>query len=321
MSCEPDRLGRRLAGALPGLARLRLLLLHRRVEAGGVDRDAARAQRVLGQIEREAEGVVELERGVAGQRVALLELARRVLEQADALRQRPLEARLLEVQRLGDERLRPLQLVVGVAHLVHERGHEPVHQRLGRAEQVRVAHGAAHDAAEHVAAALVGGQHAVGDEEARRAQVVGDDAVRGLVLARRRHASRRDGRGDQRLEQVDLVVVVRALQHGGDALQPHAGVDRVLGQIDALAFGVELLVLHEHEVPDLDEAVAVGIRWSRRRAAGDLVAVVVEDLRARAARARVAHLPEVVGGRDADDLVGAEAGRASSRSRTLPRPR
>ena len=169
-----------------------------------------------------------------------------------------------------------------------------------------MAHGAAHDAAEHVAAAFVGGQHAVGDEEARRPQVIGDDAVRGSILARRRHARRRDRRRDQRLEQVDLVIVMRALQHRGDAFQPHAGIDRVLGQIDTLT-GRDLLVLHEHEVPDLDEPVAVRIRRPRW-AAGDLVAVVVENLRAGAARTRVAHLPEVVVGRDAQDLVGAEAG-------------
>ena len=40
-----------------------------------------------------------------------------------------------------------------------------------------MAHGAAHDAAEHVAAALVRRQHPAGDQERRRAQVIGDDAV------------------------------------------------------------------------------------------------------------------------------------------------
>ena len=39
---------------------------------------------------------------------------------------------------------------------------------------------------------------------------------------------------DQRAEQVDVVIVVRALQHRGDALEPHAGVDRGPRQVDAL---------------------------------------------------------------------------------------
>ena len=100
---------------------------------------------------------------------------------------------------------------------------------------------------------------------------------------------------DQRAEQVDGVVVVRALQHRGDALEPHAGVDRGPRQVDALARG-ELLVLHEHEVPDLDEAVAVGVGRAGR-AARNVRAVVVEDFRARAARAGVAHRPEIVASR------------------------
>ena len=79
-----------------------------------------------------------------------------------------------------------------------------------------------------------------------------------------------------------------------------------LRQVDALAAG-ELLELHEDEVPDLDEAVAVLVR-AAGRAAGDVVAVVVEDLRARAARAGVAHRPEIVGGGDADDLLVGQAG-------------
>ena len=46
-----------------------------------------------------------------------------------------------------------------------------------------MAHGPAHDAAEDVAPALVGGQDAVRDQEARRAQMVGNDAMAGLSVA------------------------------------------------------------------------------------------------------------------------------------------
>jgi hypothetical protein len=66
-------------------------------------------------------------------------------------------------------------------------------------------------------------------------------------------------------------------------------------------------ILHEDEVPDLDEAVAVLVR---RCPAGrrDVVAMVVEDLRAGPARAVVAHRPEIVLGRDADDAAFGQAG-------------
>ena len=162
-----------------------------------------------------------------------------------------------------------------------------------------MAHRAAHDPAQHVAAALVRGQHAVGDQERRRAQMIGDDAQGGLLLALRIGSGQFGDGADQGYEQVDVVIVVLALQHGRDALQARASVDRRFRQRVADPRR-DLLVLHEHEIPDLDEAVAIGLRRAGR-ATPDLVAVVVEDFRAGPARAGVAHLPEIVGARDADD--------------------
>ena len=54
---------------------------------------------------------------------------------------------------------------------------------------------------------------------------------------------------DQRPHQVGVVVVVLALQHRADALEPHAGVDRGPRQ-RAAAPVLELLELHEDEVPE-----------------------------------------------------------------------
>ena len=122
--------------------------------------------------------------------------------------------------------------------------------------------------------------------------MVGDDLVAGLGIARRFNAGCGNRGCDQRLEQIRFVVVVRALEHGGDALKSHAGVDRGLGQRDAVT-GATLLELHEHEVPDFDEAVAIGAGGTGR-AAFDLGSVVVENFRTRAARAGLTHLPEIV---------------------------
>ncbi len=135
--------------------------------------------------------------------------------------------------------------------------------------------------------------------------MVGDDAVRGLVVALGRNPGLLHDRRDQCTEQIGLVIVMRALQDRGNALEAHAGVDRGLGQVEAHAAAL-LLVLHEDEVPDLDEAVAVGLRRSGRPAP-DLVAMVIEDFRARTAGAGIAHPPEIVGGRDADDAAVGQA--------------
>lgn len=83
---------------------------------------------------------------------------------------------------------------------------------------------------------------------------------------------------DQRPHEVGRVIVMRALQHGGNALEPHAGIDRGPRQVRARAVCM-LLILHEDEVPDFDEAVAILI-GAAGRAAGDLVAMIEEDFRA-----------------------------------------
>ena len=271
------------------------LALHGVGEGREIDADAARAQRVLREIERKAIGVVEREGGLAVEHGAFLQAGAFLVEKGKPARQHVAEARLFQLERLGDQRLGADQFRIGLAHLAHQERHQLAHQRLFGAEQFGVAHGAPHDAAQHVAAAFVRGQHAVGDEERRGAQVIGDHPVRGLVRAVGGDAGQIGDGADQRDEQVDGVIVVRALQHGGDALEPHAGVDRGPRQVDALA-ALELLVLHEDEVPDLDEAVAFGIGRAGR-AAGDVRAVVVEDFRAGAAGAGLAHGPEIVGAR------------------------
>ena len=83
------------------------------------------------------------------------------------------------------------------------------------------------------------------------------------ALARFGLARQRDGGRDQRPEQIDGVIVVGALQDGGDALDPHAGVDGGVRQGHALP-ARQLLILHEDEIPDLDEAVALGVRTAGR---------------------------------------------------------
>ena len=271
-----------------------------------IDGDATRTQRIFGQIEREAVGIVELERDAAIKHVALPHRLGRFVEQMQPLLERPPEAQLLAFENLLDQRLRANETGIGLPHLPGERGHEAVEQRLARADEVRVAHRAPHDPPKHVAAPFVRRQHPVGDEKGGRAQMIGDDAMAAAHPARGAHPGRRLRRGDQRAKQVDLVIVVHALQHRGDPLQPHAGIDARPGQRPTLAIGL-LVELHEDEVPDLDEAVAVFVGRAGR-AAGDVVAVIVEHFGARAAWAGFAHRPEIVGGGDAQDAAFGKPG-------------
>ena len=92
-----------------------------------------------------------------------------------------------------------------------------------------------------------------------------------------------------------------ALQQGADPFQPHAGIDRLHIQRAHRAI-FELLVLHEHNVPDFDKPVAIFLGRARR-AAPNVIAVIIKDLGAGATGAGGAHLPEIIAGGDANDPV------------------
>ena len=142
--------------------------------------------------------------------------------------------------------------------------------------------------------------------------MVGDHAMAGAKRPVARHAGRLGARRDQGAKRVGVVVVVHTLQDGGEAFQPHPRIDGRSGQVRAGA-GRPFLVLHEHQVPDFDEPVAVLV-GTARRAAGDAGAVVVKNLRARAAGAGIAHAPEIVGCGNTDDAVVRQAGHAAPQS-------
>src|SRR5690606_32754325 len=149
------------------------------------------------------------------------------------------------------------QLGIGVAHEADHCVHHAGHKRLLQAYRTALVDGAAQDAAQHVGAAGITGQHAVGDQEGGGAGVVGDGAVVGevgpivgLVAAEGRHHTL-----DDRNKQVGIVGRVDALHHHGHALEAHAGVNRLGGE---LAHG-GAVVLHEDVVPDLDVVGIVGV--------------------------------------------------------------
>ena len=268
---------------------------------------AAFAQDVEDEVGRATEGVVQQEQLLAGN--GITGIGQHAVQFLHTGIQRAGERGFLGLQRLFDQRAFDVQHGIGIAHLLGQGLQHAPEQAVGfqRTQLPQVAHGAADDAAQHITAAFVGRQHAVGDQERAGADVVGDD-TQGFV-AEIAGMGEFGGTADQVVEQVDLVVAVHMLQHGRDALQAHAGVHarRRQRQQGAVRLAVEL---HEHVVPNFDVAVAVLVRRTGRPA-GDVLAVVVEDLGAGTARAGIGHLPEIVGSvrcalvvADADDALG-----------------
>src|SRR3984893_98632 len=136
--------------------------------------------------------------------------------------------------------------------------------------------------------------------------MISDDAMRGAARVLRLYAGKIGDMRDDRTEQVDLVVVMVALQHRGDPLETHARDHRRSRQRNALP-AWKLFELHEHQVPDLDEAVAFGL-CRAGRTTRDVCPMIVKDFRAGGAGAQLAHLPEMVGPRDAHELVAGKPG-------------
>ena len=109
--------------------------------------------------------------------------------------------------------------------------------------------------------------------------------------------------GHDRLVAVGLVHREDVLEDRCGALEPHAGVDVLLGQRRHTAVRMEL-ELHEDEVPELEEALAVAARRALGAAAADACAAVVEHLRVAPARPRPSHRPEVVRAVEREDALG-----------------
>ncbi|MBP1773967.1 MAG: hypothetical protein H6P99_3130 [Holophagaceae bacterium] len=275
------------------------------LEARQVGGDAAFPAPVLHQVHRESIGVVQAEDVAAGQGAGR-DVAG--LEELQARGEGLAELLLFAVEGFLDAAHLGEQLGVLVAHGLEDGRRQVGEEQPFDAQLAAEAEGAAHDLAQHVAAAFVAGHDAVVAHEGGGADVVGDHlggGTVGVLAAVFRVDLRRlpDGVEDG-LEEVDLVVGVHALEDAGRALQAHAGVDAGLGQGGEHALGVAL-VLHEDQVPDLHDPVALAIG---RGVAGQVGAAVEVHLRAGAAGACVAHLPEVVFFPEAHDAVGPHTG-------------
>ena len=100
---------------------------------------------------------------------------------------------------------------------------------------------------------------------------------------------------NKRLKHVGVVVGLHARHGHHQALEAHAGIDVLGGQLHQ-AFVGEALEFHEHIVPHFHHLRVVGVDQLPARFGGyfGLVAQIDMNFGARPARTRVAHFPEVI---------------------------
>ena len=209
-----------------------LLLLQQLVEPVRVHRRPRVLRQLQGELEREAERVRELERVLSahpsGGGAPL-----RVFEQGHPLAEGLREALLLLDVTCAHEREVLAQLRVGVAEPPLDHVDEGWHHRALDAQPPGVRDDAAKHPAQDVAAALVRGLHAVGDQERRRARVLPHDPdrdvvalVRAVVLPDSDCTSSRIG-----AEQIRLEEAAHVLQRDRHALDAGARVDVLRRQL------------------------------------------------------------------------------------------
>ena len=271
------------------------LIGHRLVESVLVEVVAGDLDKLLGDLEWKPEGVVQFE----GHRTVEAPARRELVEFAVEQRRAGLEG-LAELRFLAFDRgehgvgIGP-QFRVGVAHHLDAARHEPGENRPIDAGEVGETDRTPNDPPKHISTVLVGGNHAVGHEEGHRAGVIGHQAQRhvgdlAVTDAVTRHPL---GLADEVGQHVGAVERMAAAEQRQDALHAGTGVDIRRRKVREHAVGTAE-VLHEHEVPDLDETV-FGRGVGRAAVGAEVGSEVVEDLRTRATRAGFAHLPEVVG--------------------------
>ncbi len=149
--------------------------------------------------------------------------------------------------------------------------------------------------------------HAVGDQERAGAQMVGDHPVADVAAGRRDRCSRRapTPRSACASDRCRNCRACPAAPPPG-ARAPCRCRSRACGRLTRSVLVTCSNCMKTRFQISMKRSPSASGR--ARRAAGDLVAVVVEDFRARAAGAGIAHRPEIVRGRDADDL-GCPGGR------------
>ena len=268
----------------------------------------------LRHLQREAIGLVEVERLLAAQHGAALALqvGHVSLEHLRAAIDRLLERLLLLPDHSLDVGAAFLQLRVGFIVRTDHGTNQLCHKWTFDAELVGIPHGSAQQTAHHVATFLIAWHHTVRDAEHYGPDVVGNAAqLRGgfRISPCARAADAFDLR-QERLEQVNVEVRLPALQDAGHAFKTHPGVNVALWQrLEYFAFLT--IVLLEDQVPDLDVAAAIAGRIARGLAAA--TAQVNVNLAAGPARAvgplgaRVGR-PEVLPIPETEDTLRRQAG-------------
>ncbi len=155
------------------------LLCHFAVEAFLVDGHAVILNDKHSKVQRESVGVVEGERLVAGEHGAALVAGcgAGTFEEPDAVFESAQECVLLLLDYSHDELPLRRQFGICIAHAIYQSVDKAIHEGLFLPqERIRITHGPAQNAADHISGFRISGKLGIGYGEGYRADVVGDYA-------------------------------------------------------------------------------------------------------------------------------------------------
>ena len=302
---QVDALPTQVAQRLSCLTGTNLLGFHLSGEALLIHGHALVLAHFDGQVDGEAIGVIELEGVSAGEHGLALGLVcfQHFPKDLQTAIDGAAEALLLHLDDTGD--VVPLLHQVGISALifVDDGVADLIQEGTSHAQETAMPCGTAEQAAQHIAAAAVAGQDAIGDHHGSGADVVGDDTQGNIGLV----ALLVVGAGDlgdfvgDVHDRVHIEQGVHLLTDHGQTFQPHAGVDVLLLQLGVVVMAI-VVELGEHVVPHFHIAVTVTAHRAIGFAAAVFFPTIVVDLGTGAAGAS-AMFPEVVLFAEPEDAV------------------
>ena len=289
------------------LTRTGLLLLHQLVDGILIDMKMALLCDLTGEIDGESKGIVKLEYLLArdGVSLAVDRTANEVGKDRKTCVNGRIKALLLHGEHLLNIVSLGLKLGICATALANGNPHHVQKEGVVNAEKLTVTASAANDTAKHVAASLVGGDHAVRDHKHGATNMVRNDTDRNVVLGIGSVGlAGNAANGINHLaDRIDLKHIVHALHDAGETLKTHTRIDVLLYKLGIVAVSV-VVKLRENVVPDLHVTIALTAGLAVRRATAVLFTAVKVDLRAGTA-GTCAVFPEVVGlAKSYDMLLG-----------------
>ena len=268
---------------------------------------AVLAQNQLSKVEREAICIFQCEH-IHTRNLFTFCFFHQFVEQRDTLVQCAEETVLLALDYRGDLCLLLHQFRICLAHVGNELWHQFVHKRFALSEEgVAIAHCTAQDSANHITCFLVAWQLTVGNSESDGTDMVGNHAHRHIhfLLFAILRAADFANLLQHWLEDVGIIVRLFALHGAHQTLEAHTCIDYFVGQGVKRTIGFAV-VLHEHEVPNLNHLWVVFVhQFATRESRFLLLTTAIHvNLRAWTTRTCIAHLPEVVVFIAIEDMVG-----------------